>query len=532
VPVDMLPYPLQGVPANESGNERLVALPVPQGLGADGRSSNMQALKALVSLTRQCLGVSDANLYRFLRVEITTAMRSRYAPLFIPPFSATHLPSPPSPLHPDPNHTFTHSQTQSHIDRILAAPSQHTPTSSSPALNNTNTTTLTLSQPQNQTTTNSSPSATTTTPKRMKIYCDKWVHEGVCAFTQQGCMYKHEMPSDKATQHQLGLFLGYPVWWKRRQAELSRVQPTQPTTAAGGTGGGSGAGAAGGSGNRDGNGVVAGARDRSSGLSQVRARELSVSDLSIGNILIPRHSGTGSEGQSRVHLRNERVGVPLFRPAHVFWRRTVPGPVDAEGSNDPNPNSSVATPSQAPRQSTTNGGLAASRWGGGSPAPSSNSNPAVGNPRERLIGPSWPTPPTGESASHARGYPDPSLESYDGAGPDFRYHPPGAELERGSGVFGNNSRTAASPFAGSTTGSGAWPCDNPHYIRRASQTQQYMPQAQFQPSNVTPSFNAACTFCKSTNSTSLHPPLHSPLSPSLGQEGQEQTINFSLNNRR
>ncbi len=59
----------------------------------------------------------------------------------------------------------------------------------------------------------------------MKIYCDKWVHEGVCAFTQQGCKYKHEMPVDKATQHQLGLFLGYPMWWKRRQAELMRVQP-------------------------------------------------------------------------------------------------------------------------------------------------------------------------------------------------------------------------------------------------------------------------------------------------------------------
>ena len=58
----------------------------------------------------------------------------------------------------------------------------------------------------------------------MKIYCDKWVHEGVCAFTQQGCKYKHEMPVDKATQHQLGLFLGYPMWWKRRQAELMRVQ--------------------------------------------------------------------------------------------------------------------------------------------------------------------------------------------------------------------------------------------------------------------------------------------------------------------
>lgn len=58
--------------------------------------------------------------------------------------------------------------------------------------------------------------------RRTKIYCDKWVHEGVCAFTQQGCKYKHEMPSDKLTQHQLGLFHGYPQWWKKHQADLSR----------------------------------------------------------------------------------------------------------------------------------------------------------------------------------------------------------------------------------------------------------------------------------------------------------------------
>jgi hypothetical protein len=58
--------------------------------------------------------------------------------------------------------------------------------------------------------------------RRTKIYCDKWVHEGVCAFTQQGCKYKHEMPTDKATQHQLGLFHGYPQWWKKHQQELQR----------------------------------------------------------------------------------------------------------------------------------------------------------------------------------------------------------------------------------------------------------------------------------------------------------------------
>lgn len=44
----------------------------------------------------------------------------------------------------------------------------------------------------------------------------------MCAFTQQGCKFKHEMPMDKATQHDLGLFQGLPAWWKKHQAELQR----------------------------------------------------------------------------------------------------------------------------------------------------------------------------------------------------------------------------------------------------------------------------------------------------------------------
>lgn len=54
------------------------------------------------------------------------------------------------------------------------------------------------------------------TSKKNKIYCDKWIHDGVCAFTQQGCKFKHEMPQDEATQRSLGLFHGLPSWWKRR----------------------------------------------------------------------------------------------------------------------------------------------------------------------------------------------------------------------------------------------------------------------------------------------------------------------------
>jgi hypothetical protein len=54
--------------------------------------------------------------------------------------------------------------------------------------------------------------------KREKIYCDKWIHDGVCAFAQQGCRYKHEMPMDKATQHSIGLYNGLPKWYKEKYA--------------------------------------------------------------------------------------------------------------------------------------------------------------------------------------------------------------------------------------------------------------------------------------------------------------------------
>lgn len=97
---------------------------------------------------------------------------------------------------------------QSHIDNIVA-------TTTTPISPSNNTTSSLAAGPL-------SGGGGGARQKRTKIYCDKWIHDGTCAFTQQGCKYKHEMPHDKATQHMLGLFMGYPVWWKKRQAELSR----------------------------------------------------------------------------------------------------------------------------------------------------------------------------------------------------------------------------------------------------------------------------------------------------------------------
>ncbi|KIL96356.1 hypothetical protein FAVG1_01100 [Fusarium avenaceum] len=76
----------------------------------------------------------------------------------------------------------------------------------------------------------------TTSPaqqRRTKIYCDKWIHDGTCAFTQQGCKYKHEMPFDKATQQSLGLFHGFPKWWRDHQEELQKQLNRNPSASRG-----------------------------------------------------------------------------------------------------------------------------------------------------------------------------------------------------------------------------------------------------------------------------------------------------------
>ncbi|KXX81804.1 hypothetical protein MMYC01_202963 [Madurella mycetomatis] len=171
VPVDMLPVALQGVPASETDAtmvERLVELPIPQGVDVDGRSSNTQRLVSAAG------GGSNANTPQ---LQLTANHKPPLSPF--PPFSP-------------------------HVPNSAAAP-------------------------------------TSNPPKRMKIYCDKWVHEGVCAFTQQGCKFKHEMPLDTATQHALGLFHGLPAWYKKQQGELARMHATTATTTISSSGGGDGA---------------------------------------------------------------------------------------------------------------------------------------------------------------------------------------------------------------------------------------------------------------------------------------------------
>ncbi|KAI1658182.1 hypothetical protein F4813DRAFT_395900, partial [Daldinia decipiens] len=200
IPADMLPA-LKDIPALQQNCSGMLVLPLPRGLPSNGRSSNTNPA-ILRSPTNTPSSTSDNIQSRIDTIVASTpptptslSMATGVAGLG--PGSAAGATGAPLPQHAQhPHHHASTSHNNNH-------PQQ---------------------QPQ----------------RRPKIYCDKWVHEGVCAFTQQGCKYKHEMPFDKVTQHQLGLFHGFPAWWKKHQADLSRQRdgPEDPVRLSGGSSGG------------------------------------------------------------------------------------------------------------------------------------------------------------------------------------------------------------------------------------------------------------------------------------------------------
>ncbi|KAF2432681.1 hypothetical protein EJ08DRAFT_108505 [Tothia fuscella] len=55
-------------------------------------------------------------------------------------------------------------------------------------------------------------------PTRKKTHCDKWIQTGTCAFSQQGCIFKHEMPDPQT----LGKWFGstsIPIWYVKRTSQ-------------------------------------------------------------------------------------------------------------------------------------------------------------------------------------------------------------------------------------------------------------------------------------------------------------------------
>lgn len=61
-----------------------------------------------------------------------------------------------------------------------------------------------------------------------KVYCDYWIRTGECSFTQQGCLYKHEIP-DMETLKEIG-FLDVPKWWKEKNAIKLGSTTAQPSS--------------------------------------------------------------------------------------------------------------------------------------------------------------------------------------------------------------------------------------------------------------------------------------------------------------
>ncbi|KAL8804702.1 MAG: hypothetical protein Q9182_002394 [Xanthomendoza sp. 2 TL-2023] len=77
-----------------------------------------------------------------------------------------------------------------------------------------------------------------------KVYCSHWIRNGDCDFTQQGCLYKHEMP-DNDTLRAIGI-RAMPSWyiaahpakarergWGTGKAPPASFQPGRPLTGAG-----------------------------------------------------------------------------------------------------------------------------------------------------------------------------------------------------------------------------------------------------------------------------------------------------------
>ncbi|CAI7673849.1 unnamed protein product [Penicillium palitans] len=59
-----------------------------------------------------------------------------------------------------------------------------------------------------------------------KEYCSYWIRHGECDYSQQGCLYKHEMPTDFYTIDKLGL-RDIPRWFREKYNVASLLHPNR-----------------------------------------------------------------------------------------------------------------------------------------------------------------------------------------------------------------------------------------------------------------------------------------------------------------
>ncbi|OQE96594.1 hypothetical protein PENNAL_c0001G07567 [Penicillium nalgiovense] len=63
-------------------------------------------------------------------------------------------------------------------------------------------------------------------PSSKKEYCSYWIRHGECDYSQQGCLYKHEMPDEKHLIEKLGL-RDIPRWYREKYNVKSLLHPNQ-----------------------------------------------------------------------------------------------------------------------------------------------------------------------------------------------------------------------------------------------------------------------------------------------------------------
>ncbi|KAJ5172934.1 hypothetical protein N7492_005527 [Penicillium capsulatum] len=62
-----------------------------------------------------------------------------------------------------------------------------------------------------------------------KLYCSYWIRHGECDYQQQGCLFKHEMPTDPAMLEKLGL-RDIPRWYREKHGVASLLDVTLETS--------------------------------------------------------------------------------------------------------------------------------------------------------------------------------------------------------------------------------------------------------------------------------------------------------------
>ncbi|KKY32419.1 putative c-x8-c-x5-c-x3-h type zinc finger protein [Diaporthe ampelina] len=296
VPVDLLPVELSNIPRRVDTDEGMIVLPVPRQPGPDGQLADIQ-------LETQ--------------------------PVVTPPSSPNGVAG---------------DNIQSRIDSIVNA----SPGPSSGALV-LSTRGFDGTTPTRALTQHGHGAGAGGSARREKIYCDKWIHDGTCAFTQQGCKYKHEMPHDRETQEKLGLFHGYPGWWKKQAVEQQRplAIDDRPVSLSAGRAGFGSLGASTSMGSGLSTAVVSSnwrAGPGPVGDTGVNGSPASASPASGNGSIVGRGGTIGFGGTGRGNARQPRTFASFQPPAATYGPIGPPSRAGASGSGSASLSGSAAAP--------------------------------------------------------------------------------------------------------------------------------------------------------------------------------------------